>query len=382
MPMYKKCDIILPVCDQFEFTRGFIESLKINTDTPYRLIVINNGNDSQTLDYLENVDRDNTIETVVVHNEKNIGWVKAINMGLDLSNAPYVCFQNNDTIVTKGWLRKMIEILELRPEFGMINPVWEGRPEDVSIDDYNTALEKNTDAENRFIETDWCRGFSIVIKRDVIDKIGKVDEIYGLAYYDDVDYSVTALNAGFLCLRATNTYVYHHRNVTANEVLRGSRWNDLHEKNKRVYYKKWGRPLKLSLMIDLPRKRGSGRFDRVKGLIYTLARKQHRVHLWSSDRGYEKSIRHTNIIIRTAPAPLVYLYFCADLLFNALKGHDKRYNSVYMITVSGYKIKIAKKIYAGVSGFNFSDIESFESKVIDHVDRVKEMTKERVNVDV
>ena len=47
-----KCDIILPICDQFEYTKGCIESIIAKTHTPYRIIIINNGKDEHTRIYL------------------------------------------------------------------------------------------------------------------------------------------------------------------------------------------------------------------------------------------------------------------------------------------------------------------------------------------
>ena len=168
-----KCDIILPVCDQYEFTKKCIESIIRNTDTPYRLIIINNGKNPDTKRFLESLENKKDLELTLVNNNCNIGWVKALNKGIELSNAPYICFQNDDTVVTHGWLRKMINILRLQENFGMINPTWEGRPRNLSIDRYSSILERK--AKKRFIETDWCRGFSTVIKRSVIEKIRKVD---------------------------------------------------------------------------------------------------------------------------------------------------------------------------------------------------------------
>jgi len=107
-----RCDIILPVCDQFEFTKACIESIIAGTDTPYRLIVINNGKNEMTRAYLEKVKGRLGDALVVVKNDTNIGWVKALNQGIAISDAPYLCFQNDDTVVTRGWLRKMIRILE------------------------------------------------------------------------------------------------------------------------------------------------------------------------------------------------------------------------------------------------------------------------------
>ncbi|NQT22584.1 MAG: glycosyltransferase, partial [Candidatus Omnitrophica bacterium] len=243
-----KCDIILPVYGQFEVTKKCVERIVKNTDTPFRLIIVNNGKDAETRKLLEDLKKNDSVETVILHNDHNIGWVKALNRAIDISDAPYICFQNNDTIVTRGWLRKMINILRSNDKFGIINPTWEDRPDRVSIEKYNTLLEKK--GQGRFIETDWCRGFSAVIKREVVEKIGHVDERYGIGYFDDVDYSVSAIESGFIVVRALDTYVYHQRNVSFFEVANGSEWNEMHEKNKSIYYKKWGKPLRIALVLD------------------------------------------------------------------------------------------------------------------------------------
>lgn len=324
-PEDTKCDIILPVCDQYEFTKKCIESIIKKTDTPYRLIVINNGKNPDTKSFLDRLERKEGVETTIVHNNHNIGWVKALNKGMEISRAPYVCFQNDDTIVTDGWLRKMINILKSNENFGMINPTWEGRPPNASIDRYNSMLEGNNE---KFVETDWCRGFSVVIKRRVIEKIGKVDEVYGLAYFDDVDYSVTAIEAGFLCLRALDTYVYHYRNVTFFEVLKGKKWNELHEKNKLIYYKKWGRPLKIVVILNMDVCRSRRALSEIEEAVFYLARKQHHVNIWSPLRMKDR-FKHTNVKMKFYHPLLLNFLTRLDLNMNKKKKPGKQYNAVF-----------------------------------------------------
>ena len=353
---FPKCDIILPVCDEYEFTKKCIESMLEKTDTPYRLIVINNGKNPATRKFLEELGKDKTVETMIVHNGYNIGWVKALNRGMELSDAPYVCFQNDDTIVTEGWLRKMINILERDDKFGVINPTWEGRHPSVSIDRYNRLLQKN---RKKFIETDWCRGFSVVVKRAVMDRIGKVDEIYGLAYFDDVDYSVTAIEAGFLAVRALDTYVYHKRNATFFEVLKGKKWNELHEKNKLIYYKKWGRPLKIVVVLNKRVFENEKTLCNVENAVFYLARKQHHVDIWSP-RKLKGRFRHTNIKSKVYPPGLLQMFLSFDLNVNAKRKPEKRYSAV------------------------FKDTEKYDfpERMKETVDRMKEETKEAVHADM
>jgi GT2 family glycosyltransferase len=349
-----RCDIILPVCDQFEFTKNCVESIIKNTVVGYRLIVVNNGKNVSTAAYLVELKSRLGNRLEVIKNPENIGWVKALNQGIAVSRAPYLCFQNDDTIVTAGWLNRMIDVLDKNEKIGIVNPSWEGRPANISIDEYGRRLEKKF--AGKFIETDWARGFSVVIKREVVEKIGGVDEIYGLAYFDDVDFSVRAINAGFLVALALDTYVYHHRNVTFFEVLKGPRWNELHEKNKLIYYKRWGRPLKIAMVLDGRQFKNRDAVENLKKTVYYIARRQHHIDIFSP-RNIGGEIRHTNVSIKRS-GPLARLWAGVELYFNSRKKPSKRYAAIFD--------------YARLSGRGSGQY------ITSMVDALKEKTKEEI----
>ncbi len=322
-----KCDIILPVCDQFRFTKDCIESIISNTSTPYRLIVVNNGTSDDTKKYLSEIKARLGDRLVVIENATNVGWVRALNQGIERSHTPFLCFQNDDTIVTKGWLAKMIGILERDKRIGVVNPEWEGRPNYISIEDYGRSLEEKH--KGRYIETDWARGFCVVFRKDVLDAIGKVDEEYNPAYFDDVDFSVRAINAGFLVVRSLDTYVYHHRNATFFEVLKGKKWNEVHERNKHLYYRKWGRPLKIVMVLDGESCGNADAVRRAKETVFYLARKQHHLKIWAPS-ALKDQFQHTNVIVISPPGFLKRLSVLLDLRLNSGKKAGKRYDGVFI----------------------------------------------------
>lgn len=351
-----KCDVILPVCDQFDFTKNCIDSMMANTLTPYRLIVVNNGKNESTKAYLAGIKKTLCDNLVVIENPANFGWVKALNQGIAISTAPYLCFQNDDTVVTKDWLGKMIKIMERDEKIGIVNPSWEGRPGRMSIHEYGAHLEKKY--AGQYIETDWARGFSVVLKKKVVEKIGGIDEIYGLAYFDDVDFSVRAINAGFLVALALDTYVYHHRNVTFFQVLKGNKWSQLHEKNKLIFYKRWGRPLRVALIVDKGNCEDELLLGAIADTVFYLARRQHHVDIWSPCRFVKDNFKHTNINIRSfgvMTAPLAE----AAIYLNGRKRPEKRYSAVFR--------------YGKSSG------EDYNSYIRSTVDALSEKTKEGIS---
>ncbi len=368
-----KCDIILPVCDQFKFTKDCIDSIVSNTLVSYRIIVINNGKNKDTEAYLAEMKRKLADRLLLVQNETNVGWVKALNQGICISSAPFLCFQNDDTVVTRGWLKKMIRILEENEDIGLVNPSWEGRPKHMSIEAYGALVEKRY--AGRYIETDWARGFSVVFKREVVDRIGNVDEIFGLAYFDDVDFSVRAIQAGFLVALAIDTYVYHHRNVTFFEVLKGKKWNELHEKNKHIYYRRWGRPLKIAVILDKPSCENKESLNRIRQTIFYLARRQHHIVLWAPPSA-KNEFQHTNIKFKSYIQPFLQFLPVLELYANCRKKAEKRYSAIF-----SFDHKFGQFIRS-VPSMNKMPIyikapnEDFNAFVRKEVDVIKEKTKE------
>jgi len=97
--MTELCNIVIPVWDQPEITRNCFESIARFTDSPYKVIVIDNGSGELTKAYLQESSKLFPCYKLI-RNEKNVGFVKAENAGLREAAAGYICLLNNDTIVT------------------------------------------------------------------------------------------------------------------------------------------------------------------------------------------------------------------------------------------------------------------------------------------
>ena len=59
-----KCDIIIPVWDQLEFTKECVDAILKNTHYPYRLILIDNGSEFETKNYLKNLEKNRPKEAI------------------------------------------------------------------------------------------------------------------------------------------------------------------------------------------------------------------------------------------------------------------------------------------------------------------------------
>lgn len=235
-----RCDIVIPVWNQLEFTRECINSISKNTrDVDYRIMAIDNASGEETRKYLESLKSLMKQKFLLVRNENNLGFIKAANQGMRLSEAPYVCLLNNDTLVTEGWLSEMIKTAESLPQIGLVNPssnnLGQKPAKSESMEAYAEKLRKDS---GKFFEIGSAIGFCMLVKRTLIDKIGVFDEIYGMGNFEDTDYSRRAVKDGFLCVRAPAAYAYHREGTSFG---RDKTFDEDFERNRQIYEFRWGK---------------------------------------------------------------------------------------------------------------------------------------------
>lgn len=307
-----QCDIIIPVLRRADLTANCVESIRARTHSEYNLIFIDNASDPETKALLERL-RSSMANVEVVRNHENLGWVKAINQGIRLSVSPFVCVMNNDTVVrTDGWLERLISVAESADDIGLVNPNFDVK-EPRSIDG------------SRSIEIDFCRGYCILIKAAVVEKIGLFDESYGLGYYDDDDYSLRAIRSGFRCVMVPGVHVEHLRDTTFSALFKEDVRRSLHEKNKELFYAKWGRRLKVVVIVSR-----DGASEDLARILFSLARRQHIVSVWN----LASPLRAGHINIRETHFPRILPAGAFSLLFglNRRKRREKRYDAVFVDT--------------------------------------------------
>lgn len=173
--------------------------------------------DPHVLHIVEDVDRHGFAATC------NRGIADAVEEGAD-----YVCLLNDDTLVSPGWLHKMIAVMEHYPEVGLVGPV----------SDNVSGLQQRTPLDGPISEqVGRLVGFCLLIRRSVIDKIGGLDESFGLNFEDD-DYGLRAQAAGFKMRIALDSFVHHDSGITFKEL--DIDHAEAMEKAWQVFSQKWG----------------------------------------------------------------------------------------------------------------------------------------------
>jgi GT2 family glycosyltransferase len=308
------CDIIIPVWNQLELTRDCIEHIVKNTHYPYRLIIIDNASDKETQEYLNGLNKQGKFPLTLIRNAQNLGYVKAINQGLRISNAPYVCLLNNDTRVIDGWLVNMVKIAEHSSWVGIVSPT--------SAKD---SFEGPKDSEETYIELAAADGFCMLIKREVIEKVGLFDEIFGMGMWEEIDYSRRIYQAGYICVRAKNALVYHFGKKSFG-LLEKRKKERLYKRNREIFYSRWGRPPRVIYLTGNSLKDRNLK-EKVVNTAYTYAKNWHIVYLFLKKSTDSIAGKHASIIIKKIPDTYFYIFS----LFEILKPKKQRIRYKYIL---------------------------------------------------
>lgn len=229
--------IILPVYNQHEFSDICIESIiKNNPKGSYEIIVIDNFSDPPySHPYID----------ILIRNEENLGFPKAINQGVTASNKDSrICISNNDLVFTENFFERLNWHLD--NGLDLVGPCTNSisGPQQVWVPVYDGIEELNQTA-NKFYEDNKHKhfpfyrlvGFCLLVKREVIEKIGMLDLDFGMGNFEDDSYCLAAIKAGFKCGIAQDCYLHHVGGMSFKQ--NEDAYINLMKKNKKIFDSKW-----------------------------------------------------------------------------------------------------------------------------------------------
>jgi len=310
-----KTEIIIIVWNKLQETKACLESVILKTKAPFRMILIDNASQKETSVFLSNFAAKHKSNVRLIRNETNLGFLKAANQGIEESNAPFICLLNNDTLVTEGWLAELIFTAEKNPKIGLLNPSSNTLGQKTHIKNIASFAASLGKYHGQAEDMAQVSGFCMLIKKEVVGKIGKFDEVYGIGNFEDTDYSRRAVLAGFMCARAEASYVYHHEGTSFFKL---KNYNSFFEKNQEIFYNRWGKPKRIFVEAK------KGLLPKQADKVMSLARAGNWV-IVAKEKNIKLPIaRHSNIKEISFKSPV----FEALCFFRIIKRIKKKYDYV------------------------------------------------------
>ncbi|WP_339735842.1 glycosyltransferase [uncultured Gimesia sp.] len=241
---YGLTSIIIVTHNQLPYTQQCIDSLRMRTDEPYELILVDNGSTDGTPDYFNSL-----ADPQVILNSDNQGFPAAVNQGIAAASGENILLLNNDTLMTTGWLHRLLVRLYSNKEIGIVGPMSNNisGPQQIpvtytdlaSLDGFAWDWGKRHDQQS--LDESRLVGFCMLFKRELIDKIGTLDERFGIGCFEDDDYCRRANAAGYRTVIAADSFVHHFG--SRSFIGSDADFTGIMQQNEQKYHEKWQTPV-------------------------------------------------------------------------------------------------------------------------------------------
>ena len=212
-----KIVIVIPNWNGKGLLRNCLETIRKNTSYPsYEILVVDNAS------------KDDSVEMVkkefpgvwLICNKENLGFPKACNQGikcaLEKYDPDYVFPLNNDMkIIQKGWLAELVEVAERDDRIGVVNCKMiypDGRLQYAAgwVRPWGEWSWAEMSDPEKIVEVDVIGGQALLIKREVIKKIGLFDEGFSPFMWEDFDYCFRVKKAGYKIVSNPKVTLIHY----------------------------------------------------------------------------------------------------------------------------------------------------------------------------
>ena len=252
---FDSVDIIIPTYNNPECLKLCVESIRACTDDTYQIIVVNNGTNEETDKYLSDQKDIRHLKT------GRLNFSQAINKGIEAGSSTYVCLLNDDTIVSKGWMRSLLtmadESIGVQGVLSNCDKGWlhtydlkvagvDLLPGVNTLEQIRPIIPQLYDGVKnpgpRFIDREWVAFYCVLIPRKIIEKVGILDEGFTNSG-EDVDYCRRVRKMGYKVVQNYESFVFHFgavgRKILESED-KGS-YQKADQKTQSYLKDKWGK---------------------------------------------------------------------------------------------------------------------------------------------
>lgn len=242
-----RVSVIVVTYNNLELTRACLASIDEHSQYEnLEIIIVDNASSDGSIEFLKNWSSVNGNRRLIL-NDNNRGFAAANNQGLNIATGDFLVMLNNDTYVTPGWVRSLVNHLNRDTTIGLIGPVTNNIGNEAKIDipyaDMSEMLVKSAAYTRRHAGQLYplrtVAFFCVMMKRETFERVGQLDEAFGRGWFEDDDYCRRVERVGLRVVCAEDVFVHHHLSASFNKLKQQDR-QELFEENKKIYEAKWG----------------------------------------------------------------------------------------------------------------------------------------------
>jgi GT2 family glycosyltransferase len=212
-----KVAVVILTYNRIEVSKSCILSVLKSKYPNYVVIVVDNASTDGTPDVIKS----EFPFIRLIRSDENLGYTGGNNIGISYAikkeDCDYILILNDDTVVESNLINELVDVAEKWPKTGIASPktVFFEKPNRLIQAYGNRNFYLGVQSQSLFgkrvpEEIGLVRGTCFLIKKQLIEKIGLMDENFFL-YFDEADLSYRVRKAGFRIIYTPSARVYHKR---------------------------------------------------------------------------------------------------------------------------------------------------------------------------
>ena len=224
MPQECELSIITVNYNGLKDTCALIDSIPFNEDM--EVIVVDNGSKENEANVLQKLYP--SIKSI--RSDQNLGFAGGNNIGIKAAKGKFLYLINNDTVFKEFNPQVLIHRLESSPKIGIVCPkirfTWDNNPIQFAgytplspITIRNKAIGFGEEDKGQYDmphQTPYAHGAAMMVKQEIIDKVGLMPECYFL-YYEELDWSMMMTRAGYEIWYDPTSAIYHKESQSTGQ---------------------------------------------------------------------------------------------------------------------------------------------------------------------
>jgi N-acetylglucosaminyl-diphospho-decaprenol L-rhamnosyltransferase len=193
------------------------------------VIIVDNDSGEADVAELEGAAADRDDRLRIIPNGSNVGFGRAVNLGLELVTTRFTALINSDAMVHNGCIGALVAALDCNPKLAVVGPHVRTPDGGTQCDaaglfpTLSVTLRRTNRRGDRLPSPDWISGVMMVLPTDRFRSVGGFDPAFFM-YYEDVDLCRRLRDQGYTVSVVPDAIITHlggasHRSTRSNRAM-------------------------------------------------------------------------------------------------------------------------------------------------------------------
>lgn len=237
-----RASVIVLSWNGMEYLESCLDAVLSQDYPDFEVIVVDNASTDGSADFVA----EHYPQVRLIRNERNLGFAAGNNIGLRAATGDVLLLLNQDTVVQPGWLAALVSALEdervgvagckiLYPDGETIQHAG-GRIEwPLGLAHHYGQGENDAGQWDTPRPVEYVTGAAMAFRRDVLDRVGLLDDDFWPGYFEDADFCRRVQQAGYEVWYVPEATLAHFESTSHSDPL--STWEAHHRGRLRFVLK-------------------------------------------------------------------------------------------------------------------------------------------------